>query len=56
MGGVSFTLVVEDVDHILDVTIGEWDHYVKFKWPPLDNMAFALTITMKFFGNPNLPQ
>lgn len=34
MWGVSFTLVDEDVDRILDVPLGGWDHYVKFEWPP----------------------
>lgn len=51
---MSFTLVPMDVAHILDITLGGWDDYVKFEWPSLDNMASILDITRKFFGNPNM--
>ncbi|KAF3643033.1 hypothetical protein FXO38_20814 [Capsicum annuum] len=31
---------------------GGWDHYAKFEWALLDNLASALGISMKFSGDP----
>lgn len=48
--------MAEDIACIFGIPLGGWDHYVKFCWPPLNNMSLALAITRKFFGNPNLAQ
>lgn len=53
---VSIHLIIEDITRILDIPLGGWDHYVKFEWPPSDNMAKALSIINIIFGNPNLLQ
>lgn len=52
MRGVSIHL--GDVCRILNVPTGGWDHYVKFEWPPFENMASALAITKKFSNDPYL--
>ncbi|KAG5575975.1 hypothetical protein H5410_056109 [Solanum commersonii] len=54
--GISIHLVTEDISRILHVLNEGWDHYVKFEWPPLDNMASALDIFRKFLGRPSLTQ
>lgn len=51
---MSIHLIVENITRILDIPLGGWYNYVKFEWPPLDNMVYALAITRKFSGNPNL--
>lgn len=50
--GVSIYLVAEDIVWIFDVLLGGWDHYAKFEWALLDNLASALGISMKFSGDP----
>lgn len=51
---VTMNLYVADIARILRIPSGGWGHYVKGVWPPLDNLASALDICRKFFGNPNL--
>lgn len=54
MRGVSVHLFADDIARILGIPLGGWDHYVRFDWPSLNNLASTLTITKKFLGNPNL--
>ncbi|KAF3671947.1 hypothetical protein FXO37_07755 [Capsicum annuum] len=52
MCGVFIHLLAEDIAHIIDIPLGGWDHYVKFEWPSLGNMASTLTITRNSLGIP----
>lgn len=54
MRGVAINLATDNLARILDVPLGGWGLYVKFAWPPLDNLPSALEISRKFLGNPNL--
>lgn len=56
MRHVTIIFLAEDMAHILDVPLRGWDHYVKFKCPPLDNMESSLASTRKFSRNPNIFQ
>lgn len=51
---VSINLVADDLAKILNIRMGGWGHYVKFKWTSLDNLASALDISRKFSENPHL--
>lgn len=44
------------MSRILQVPVGGLDHYVKFAWPPLNNMASTLDICRKFSSKTSLVQ
>lgn len=52
--GIQIKLTRADVVRILGVPSEGWSHYVKFTWPPLQNLPSALEITRKFSGIPTL--
>lgn len=52
--GVPINLVAEDLTRILNISIGGWGYYVKFEYPPLDNLASSLDISKKFSIYPHL--
>lgn len=54
MRGASINLMVDNISRILHISMGGWGHYVKFEWPPLDNLAFTLEISRKLFSDPYL--
>lgn len=51
----AIILTANDVARILWIPNEGWDYYVHKKWPPLDNLPFALKISRKY-SHPNLAQ
>ena len=52
--GKTINLYPAYLSRILHVPTGDWDHYVKGSWPPLDNLPSTIDISRKFSRNPHL--